>query len=139
MKSEIIKLIWDVESFHGLVLCAKIPENDDPDAAINCKFEDFEWLRRALESKPFTSFCDLPPVLRDKARIQIWMQGKRSGNNEKFTNPQKALERFEALLEKYGGSWDNILVVWSDPENQPQMQEEKDLLRSKSNELRSGL
>lgn len=120
-KNAIIRLIWDVESFHGLVLCAKIQSENDPDAAINAKFEDFEWLRNAKESKPFKTFNDLPPVLPYKARIQIWRQGKRGGSANTYTDPKLALQEFERLLEVNGGSWDNVSVVWSDPENQPKL------------------
>jgi hypothetical protein len=121
-KAEIVKLIWDVESFHGLVLCAKIDKEGDPDAAINCKFEDFGWLKQYLKSRPFTSFDQLPPVIPGcNTRIQIWTQGKRGCQVGTFGNPKKAFEAFENMLLQLHGSWNNISVIWSDPRNKPQL------------------
>lgn len=120
-KDAIIQLIWNVESFHGLVLSCKIESENDPDAAINAMFEDFVWLKNIKENKPNFTFNDLPPVLPYNARIKVWQQGRRGGSPYLFTDPRLAFEKFESMLETNGGSWENVAVVWSDPENQPQL------------------
>ena len=132
-KSEIVRLIWDVESFHGLALSVKLKNEDDPDAAINCKFEDFEWLTNNLKlnqdtqvksidhCSPRLLMPELPPNLPYKSRIQIWVQGKFGYQVGTFHDAQKAFKSFESTMTKLGGTWDDVLAIWSDPRNKPSL------------------
>ena len=114
-KQAIAKLIWEVSTFHGLTL---VGQKQGEDTAVNCTFEDIDWLRRESDRRK----CLFLPVLPYAKRIQIWRQGKRATPKTTFTDARKAFEKFDLELNNLGISWDAVSVIWSHEWNQPNSQ-----------------
>lgn len=122
-KQSITRLIYEVDNYHGLVLFVPNSEPNDPNRGINCKFEDFDWLRRNPDPEGSEPFSNLPPTSPN--RITVWLQSNRGAVKKHFYSPQQALEKFQELMESCGKTWEDIVVVWSHPRNQPKWQQDE--------------
>lgn len=106
---QLANVAQSVESLHGLALVCNAGT-----VTIYCQFEDFDWLRQFHEKHPDKLF--LPPS-HGGQRCKIWDTYYKVFKT--WYSPQEAFDAFQKKILEYGKGWDNVVVTWSDPNNQP--------------------